>query len=40
MPGGIYDRVTAVAVNADASLNNSGRYTADDSRFKAKLTTD
>ena len=40
IPVGDYDRVTAVAVNADASLNNSGRYTADDSRFKAKLTTD
>ncbi len=39
LPVGDYDRVTAVVANADASVNNSGRYTADDSRFKAKLST-
>ena len=36
--GGDYDRVTAVIVNADASVNGSGeRYTSDGTRLKAKL---
>jgi hypothetical protein len=36
---GDYDRITAVVANADASVNNAGRYTSDQSRFKAKLRT-
>jgi hypothetical protein len=36
---GDYDRITAVVANADASVNNAGRYTSDRSRFRAKLRT-
>jgi len=37
IPGGAYDRVTAVVSNADADLDGSGRYASNGSRFRARL---
>ena len=33
---GDYDRITAVVANADASVNNAGRYTSDRSRVQGE----
>jgi hypothetical protein len=38
LAAGSYDRVTAVIANIDSRIDASGRYAADDSRFRLKLS--